>query len=238
MEEDQPVSSSPRYYHDEYSNVGVDDEEEGNYDDANDYEGRGDNGYEGDDVYHYSNPYMHGFGDGPTHEEAEEIEQRPKEIISGLDFYNEVAEPNHIYAYRKLSTRAQRFVEETLDMCFDKLPVDLTALMDVIDGTTIIPPEDGIPEQDIFEILVQHPNLLERLIVTLFNEEDRRISPLNTKYQVLEILHAVHGTMKRHARIRMRIAIQSVKPGTWIDEIEPEEDVVKEMVRSSHRIVV
>ncbi|RYG63519.1 hypothetical protein EON64_15785 [archaeon] len=88
-----------------------------------------------------------------------------------------------------------------LDSCFKSLPVDLTPLL------------SSFTEDESNRFL--EGNLLERLIVSLFNESDARISSLETKAQVLGLLRAVAQTSRR-GLVRVRLLLHATPQ--WIDE--------------------
>eukprot|EP01031_Cornospumella_fuschlensis_P039692 gene39692-48327_t len=88
-----------------------------------------------------------------------------------------------------------------LDECMRHLPVDLAPLL-------------GCFSEESSRYFLQG-NLLERLLVSLFNESDVRISSLETKAQVLGLLKAVALTT-RAGLVRIRLLIHATPQ--WIDE--------------------
>lgn len=145
----------------------------------------------------------------------------PSEVIA---WYNQNADPAHVGSYRAISG-AHGELKLALDACFEHLPVDLEPIFDYVYEET--------------DLLVQG-DILERLLVMVFNEEDGRISSNASKEQVLAILTFLlqhPGTSvftSRQIRVRIRIALQKVQ--VWIDELQPAEDVFSDFVSIFHSI--
>jgi hypothetical protein len=129
--------------------------------------------------------------------------------VKSIEWYNEVVKPLEIGTGK----RHNSIVSDTLDSLFLKLPVDLSSLFQYLTNS---------PE------LFLKGNLIDRLFITLFNEEDDRIASLDTKLQVLIICQRI-CEWQRIGRIRIRRGIQAVQ--IWADEIEIEEGLSLAWVR-------
>jgi hypothetical protein len=139
-------------------------------------------------------------------------EEKEKEKIETLEWYNSTVDPYHNGFM--IEEENVSMLSPLLDKLFHTLPVNLEPFMGYLKPETI--GQFFLAE------------LLDRLIITLFNEEDNRISSIITKRQVLYILNALLTSLKRKARIPLRIVIQSINEG-WIDEVYEAE--TEELVR-------
>lgn len=108
----------------------------------------------------------------------------------------------------------ESFIYDLLDRSFEHLPVDITPLFNFL-------PRDGAA--------FLGGRTVDRLFVSLFNEEDNRIADYNTKLQVLRLCQDLLQ-WSRKGRIRLRRAIQVVH--LWCDEIVPEEGLTMDWVSS------
>ena len=148
-----------------------------------------------------------------------EDDPEPSEVIA---WYNQHVDPVHVGSYRAISGEHVT-LQQTIDDCFRTLPVSLDAVLDCL--------------EDDHEDLFLQGDVLERLLITVFNEEDHRISSNDSKDQVLYILTYLlqhPGTARftsRQMRVRIRIALQRVQD--WIDEIVPGEDITSDYVSLS-----
>lgn len=113
-----------------------------------------------------------------------------------------------------METRAHLLpLDVLLDKCFAALPVDLTPLLKAFESR--------------WQAFLDG-NLLDRLVVTLLNEEDHRISSYATKCQVLSLLRALSSGRAHQAKVRVRLLLQSVS--SWIDDIlDPREAKVTDL---------
>ena len=121
-----------------------------------------------------------------------------------ITWYNESIDPYHnglMIPPHEISS-----LGPLLDKAFHRLPVDLSPLI------------NRLNPHHFDEFL--RGNLIERLLVTVLNEEDNRIASIPAKKQVMHILE---GILKhsRQGKVRLRLAIQPT--GRWIDEVyEPD----------------
>jgi hypothetical protein len=129
-------------------------------------------------------------------------EEKEKEKIESLEWYNSTIDPYHNGFM--VEEENVSMLSPLLDKLFHTLPVNLDPLIEYLK-----------PETFGQFFLAE---LLDRLIITLFNEEDNRISSISTKRQVLYILNTLLISLKRKAKIPLRIVFQSINEG-WIDEI-------------------
>lgn len=125
-----------------------------------------------------------------------------------IQWINQVIDPKRIGATKK----DESHVYQILDRLFEALPVELTPLLDCF-------------EQD--------PNLflggrtIDRILMSIINEEDNRIANFDSKRSAL-ILLARFTTWARSGRIRLRRALQNAP--RWCDEIDVEEGLTMDWV--------
>eukprot|EP01032_Pedospumella_encystans_P007960 gene7960-9490_t len=85
-----------------------------------------------------------------------------------------------------------------------------------------------IAKNESYRIFTEH--IANRLIITLLNEQDLRISDKNTKLQIIEIFHAV-ATSTRALRVMTRIILQNTD--VWFDD-EVDEAVRERTSKDGH----
>lgn len=139
----------------------------------------------------------------------------PSDLVS---WYNENAEPT--FDGRQHPDRTE--LDLMLDECFENLPVDLTEIISMIPTSS--------------HLFLQN-NILDRLLVAVLNEEDGRISPLTTKYQLIALFKIVVQA-SRKVKIRLRLAIQSI--AIWIDELSADQfielDIDKKLIQEIKKL--
>lgn len=119
-----------------------------------------------------------------------------------VQWYNDVVDPTFLGC----GNRFYSSISPLLDQCFESLPVNLDSLL------ALLP-------YDADEFL--ESNIIDRLVLTLLNEEDERIADFWTKQQVMDIFFLLLQTSRR-AKVRFRICLQLIT--TWIDDIIPEKE--------------
>jgi hypothetical protein len=118
-----------------------------------------------------------------------------------VEWYNENVDPFHNGLFTTPNETSS--LSSVLDKCFTKLPVDLSPLFNLFNSN------------NFSEFL--RGNFLDRLIITLLNEEDNRISPISTKKRVLVLLEKILFFPDRTGKVRLRLAIQPIL--LWIDQV-------------------
>jgi hypothetical protein len=126
-----------------------------------------------------------------------------------VQWYNDVVDPTFLGAGERIVSS----ISPLLDQCFESLPVNLDTLL------ALLPYE----ADEFIE-----GNIIDRLVITLFNEEDERIADFWTKQQVMDIFFLMLPTSRR-AKVRFRICLQLVT--TWIDDIIPEEQPTEDQIK-------
>lgn len=117
-----------------------------------------------------------------------------------VEWYNENVDPYH----NGLNVEREKSeIDPLIDKAFTELPVNLSPLTAFL------------TQNKCHQFTLS--NSFERLIITLLNEEDNRISSVLTKNQILRIFEQ-SIKLKRIVKVRLRMAFQAVKE-RWIDEI-------------------
>lgn len=122
-----------------------------------------------------------------------------------IDWYNDNFNPyENGLLYERTSETS--LLNPKLDTLFKSLPVNLQEFL-------ILLPKSEIQDEFL------KGNLVERLVITLLNEEDNRIANLKTKRQVLYILnYLLKSFPTRKGKVWLRLMIQPIHQG-WIDTV-------------------